>query len=435
MAPAAVRSVDLGAPLGDMVLPPLRSGEPYRSLLVLARLDGDPLGTAVLPVDPPGRVPRDRFVRALLRQLEAELHDAFSRRGVPLPDDLPAEGVPADAGRMGDATGPRPPVSVVIPTCCEPARLERCLESVLDCTYDDFEVIVVENRPGSGATSRMLAERFPGESRLRYLEEARVGSSFARNTGLAAAEGEVVAFADDDVLVDSGWVDRCAAALASPGDVACVAGLILPLELESDSQVLLEQFASFGKGFRRETYRLPESRTDHPLLPYTPGIIGSGANMAVRAEVLRRLGGFDVSLGGGTAAFGGEDLDVFVRLLLEGHAIAYEPRAIVWHRHPDGSARLDRQAYLYGVGLGALLAKQLLAGPRRVEFLRAVPAGVRYLRGPGSRKNVGKPPDYPARLERLERRGMAAGPFRYFLAVLRTAAKRRLRARGRLRWV
>ena len=93
-----------------------------------------------------------------------------------------------------------------MPTCANPGPLERCLRSILRSEYDDFEVIVVENRPRSADTARMLVERFARESRLRYVEEPRPSASLARNAGLASAEGEIVAFTDDDVVVDPLWL-------------------------------------------------------------------------------------------------------------------------------------------------------------------------------------------------------------------------------------
>jgi GT2 family glycosyltransferase len=306
---------------------------------------------------------------------------------------------------------------VVVTTCCNPVALERCLRSVFDCDYENFEVIVVENRPGSGATRQLLAASFAACPDLRYVEEPRPGLSRARNRGLAAAAGELVAFVDDDTLLDPNWIRRFAERFERGDDVDCVTGLIVPLELETDSQLLLEQFAGFGKGFRPRTYRLSDTDAGTPVYPYAPGAIGSGANTIVRRQVALALGGFDPSLGAGTPAAGGEDLDLYMRLMLGGHVIAYEPSAIVWHRHPDGPERLRRQVYRYGVGLGATLAKQLLRGPARQELLRAVPAGVRYATDAGSRKNAAKSAEYPRRLDWLERAGILVGPAAYALSA------------------
>jgi GT2 family glycosyltransferase len=414
VAPAAVRIVDLETPLVDLQLPVNELGEPYRSLMVVARLDGQPLGTASLDVAE-GGVSRSHLAVALQSQLEAELGKAFARRGLAVPALLPPEGIPArrDGGRAQPA---RRSVSVVVTTCGYTAAFERCLRSILASRYGDFEVIVVDNRPGAGFTRAMLSERFD-DARLKLVEEPRQGLSSARNAGLAAANGDLVAFTDDDVVVDSDWVGRSVEAFERAPDVACVTGLILPFRLESDSQLILEQFAAFSKGFDPRTLRLPDARDEYPLLPYTPGVIGSGANTMLRADVARRLGGFDADLGTGTVAAGGEDLDLYVRLLRGGHAVAYEPSAIVWHEHPDGSSRLRRQVFRYGVGLGAALAKQLFAGPGRRDLLRSVPAGIRYLREPTSRKNAGKAAEYPRRLNWLERLGMLLGPAAYLASV------------------
>jgi GT2 family glycosyltransferase len=425
VAPAAVRILDLEAPLPDVQLPVGRLGAPYESLLVVARLDGDPLGAATISVDPPGRVPCQRLEHGLRHQLEADGRAAFARRGLAFAPALPRAAVTGSRARARDTPARPCCVSVVVTTCCDPVTLERCLRSILGCDYDQFEVIVVENRPGSSATRRMVVERFADEPRVRYVEEPSQGLSRARNTGLNLAEGEVVAFTDDDVIVDSAWIRRCAEAFERADDVACVTGLILPLELETHSQLLLEQFATFGKGFRRRTYRLREARSADPLFPYTPGMIGSGANTVLRADVGRELGGFEASLGAGTPARGGEDLELYIRLLREGYAVAYEPGAIVWHEHPDGPARLRRQVYRYGVGLGAMLTQQLVVGPERSALLRAVPAGIRYARDPASRKNAAKTAGYPRRLDWLERVGMVIGPAAYLASALRAASRRR----------
>jgi GT2 family glycosyltransferase len=423
VAPAAVQIVDLEAPLSDLQLPLSDLEEPYRSLMVVARLEGEPLGVATFSVDGGGWVSRERLGDGLRHQLEAELEEAFDQRGLVLPEPLPRAGVPRvkEARR---ASARWRPVSVVVATCCNPEALERCLHSIFLSDYRDFEVIVVENRPGSSATRRMLAKRFPHATNLRYVEEPRVGVSRARNAGLALARGEIVAFTDDDVVVDPGWIRQSTEALERADDVACVTGLILPLGLEDDSQLLLEQFAGFGKGFHRHTYRLPEAREDNPLFPYTAGTMGSGASTVMRADVARQLAGFDTTLGPGTPTTGGEDLDLFIRVLRAGHAVAYEPSAIVWHRHPEGMPSLRRQVYRYGIGLGAMLEKQLIAGPERMELLRAVPAGLRYTRDPESRKNAGKPADYPSRLTWLERLGMLIGPAVYVLSALMALAQR-----------
>nr|MDT0667760.1 glycosyltransferase [Micromonospora sp. DSM 115978] len=105
------------------------------------------------------------------------------------------------------------------------------------------------------------------------------------------------------------------------------------------------------------------------------------ANFAFRADVLRELGGFDEALGAGTPTGGGDDLDAFLRVLLAGHALAYEPAALVWHSHRADLEQLRQQMFNYGSGLSAYLTKYVLAAGTRRRLLAALPAGVTHLRG------------------------------------------------------
>ena len=186
---------------------------------------------------------------------------------------------------------------------------------------------------------------------------------------------------------------------------------------------MFEQFAAFGKGLRAATFRLDDPPAGDALFPYNFGIFGSGANLAIGSDMLTALGGFDEALGAGTPAWGGEELDIFLRTLRLGASVTYDPRAIVWHEHPAGWPRLHRQAFRYGIGLGAILTKQLVEPAHRRELLRRVPLGVAHLLNPISRKNAGKGEGYPRRLDLLERLGMACGPVAYGRSRARLARR------------
>ncbi|MEN3279124.1 MAG: hypothetical protein V7607_264 [Solirubrobacteraceae bacterium] len=404
VTPAAVRIVDLDAPLADLALWSERLGAPYRSLLAIARLDGEPLGAVTLALSTDGRVSSGWLAEVIRRELESELRDALEHWGLDLPDPLPSDGIVRTSRERAARRTTRRSVSVVVTTCGAPAALERCLRSVLTCDYPDFEVIVVENRPRSRATARLLDEQFEDEPRLRYVEEARGGVSRARNAGLTHATGDVVVFTDDDVTFDPMWIRRCAAAL-DRSDVDCVTGLILPLELETEAQLRFERCACLGKGFRRQVFSLPEGRVTHSFFFFRPGAIGAGVNTALRTDVARELGGFDATLGAGTPALGGEDVDLYARLLRAGHTVVYDPSAVVWHEHPDAAPRVRRRPLRRGTALGAALTKQLIAGPERFALLRAVPPGVRY------------------ELDGAGRLGVAVGPVAYAASAVGAASE------------
>ncbi|HWE10036.1 MAG TPA: glycosyltransferase [Solirubrobacteraceae bacterium] len=419
-APVAVRVLDIDAPLGDLDLSYAYLGQGYRSLLAVVRLADDPVGVAAFAVDSGGRVTRAQLAGGLHRQLGRELDEAYARR-----DGEQRGKSSSDLRDFADSAdiGPTPSVSVVVRTRRNPSALERCLRSILDCDYDDLEVIVVESRPGSPDTARMLVEQFPAERRLRYVEEPHNSPSLARNLGLAKAEGEIIAFIDDEVVVDAGWLQASVTALLSERKIACVTGLILPLELESRGPLKLEQPAGLRNGFRRRVYRLHDVSDSNPLLPYAAAALGSGASIVMLTEVARALGGFDPALGPARPTIGGEDLDLLVRLLRAGHAVTYEPQAIVWYDHARRAHRLRGQVYRHGVRLGAVVGKHVIAGPQRLFFLRAAPAGLRRLHHSGSREDVRRPTEYPRHLTGLARLGMLVGAVAYVISAVLAEAR------------
>ena len=304
-------------------------------------------------------------------------------------------------------------VSVVVPTCADATAAVRCVKTIREHACGPLEVIVVENRPAKSDVRCALTEAFGPDSGVRYVEEPTPGLSRARNAGLAEATGGIVAFVDDDVVVDHRWLEALREAFAACPEATCVTGLIEPLGLGTRAESLLDQYATFGKGLTRRVYRLDAPPDDVPLFPYTAGHFGSGANMAFRREALLGLGGFDPYLGAGTHARGGEDLDICIRLILSGQTLVYEPRAIVRHRHLDTIRLLHRKVFSYGIGLGALTAKHLTSGPNRSRPIRLIPAGIRYLVSRESRKNATKGPDFPRRLDVIEWIGLALGPIAY----------------------
>jgi glycosyltransferase involved in cell wall biosynthesis len=325
---------------------------------------------------------------------------------------------------MEHADAPRS-VSVIITTRGNPPTLERCLRSVLRSDYEDFEVIVVDHGPPSADTARILVTQFPGELRLRYLEEPWSSASMARNIGLARAEAMIVAFIDDDFVVDAQWLRNSVEALLGEDDVVCVTGRSASPQVHDAVRFAPELT---GEDSSRRTYRRSDTHNGHPLLAHTAGGLGSGAGMVMLTDIGRALGGFDLALGPATPACGGEQIDLLVRLLRSGYTISYEPRAIIWREHPAHAEAPRRQIYRYGIGLGAIISKRLMAGPERRGWLRAMAAAVRYSRDPSPRQHGDTPTRYPLRLRWLMRLGMLLGPFAYLWSAF-LARARRLRGR------
>lgn len=379
-----IRVVELELTTSQLTPEP-KSGD---NVLALVRLHGRPIGVvyAAAVTDPTEALP------------------AFARH------EFAAELEHQESVALRRLAAPPPSLSVIVATRERPLSLERCLDSLLALDYPDVEIIVVDNAPATSATAQLILAR--RDDRVRYVVAHRHGLANAHNRGIAAASGELLAFTDDDVVVDRGWAKALAEAFAAVPRAGCVTGLIMPAELETRAQAMLERRGGFAKGFKLTEYHVDDPGA-HPLFPFTAGRLGSGANMAFRARSLRAMGGFDGALGTGTPARGGDDLLAFFRTAVSGHSIVYQPGALVWHHHRREPQALARQAFGYGVGLGAYLAATVAREPgTALGLLRRLPAGAIYaLRD--SRPDAADPAAWPARLARLERLGLVCGPFAY----------------------
>jgi GT2 family glycosyltransferase len=373
---------------------------PGESVFGLVRLHGRPMGVLTARIGPAGQGPVELVKLAWERFADA-VSEHFER------DE--AAGGSCARGRARALLDP-PVVSVIVATRERTASLARCLDSLLRMPYPNLDIIVVDNDPAGPATEQLIAERYP--SAVRYAVEPRRGLASAHNRGLELATGSILAFTDDDVVVDPDWAAALVEAFRARPRAGCVTGLILPAQLATEPQAMLERRGGFAKGFRliEHTATSPDA---HPLFPFTAGRLGSGANMAFTAEALDAIGGFDPSLGAGTYARGGDDLLAFFRTATAGYSVVYQPDALVWHHHRREAEALARQAYGYGVGLGAYLTAALVRQPRMLGPLAGkLPRGIAYALG-NSRVDEADPQAWPAHLARLERYGLCYGPVAY----------------------
>lgn len=413
-APVSIREVELSRPL-----PHLRRSPPDASRVrVLVRLHGHPLGESELDLLPSGIAP-SALAQALWTQHADAIRAHLRGDGLAAPTGVPASGLQMSVSEPRCQTERRrvnvygPHLSVVIATRDRTDSLLRTLRDLEDQDYPRFDVLVVDSAPSDYATARALHALDWTGPELRYLRLTEPGLAVAHNAALPHVRGSWVAFTDDDVEVDSGWLSAIAAGTLTRPDAGCVTGLLLPAELDTYAQALLEQFGGYARGFAPRTWSIHDEQAD-ALFPYTAGRFGSGANMAFRVGVLRELGGFDPAIGAGTLARGGDDLLGFLRVLRAGYALEYRPDAIVRHHHHRDVDALYRQITGYGVGLGAYLAAAVAADPTIGPDLlrRAVPAA-RHLISRSSPKNHAKSTNFPAVLTAAERRGLLSGPLAY----------------------
>jgi len=387
---------------------------------VLVRLHHKPLGFVTIPSSG-GAVDIELLRSTIWRNLAEHICRHLSKEGLPRPDHLPLEGLGCGDVCATEAPSRDPselPISVVLCTRDRPDALRTVLRTLLQVDYGAFEVLVVDNAPSSSATRECVKEFATTHPGIRYLVEARAGLSRARNAGLAAALYDWVAFTDDDVLVDSWWLRGVERGIRRGADVACVTGLVPPASLVAPSQRYFDERFSWTNSLVPRVYDLDKRQGDDALYPYRAGIFGTGANFAVDRRFVERIGGFDTALGAGTPTNGGEDLDMFLRVLLAGRAIAYESSGVIWHVHRADSEALCHQMYSYGLGFTAYLAKHVLDPTARWQVLKRVPLGTMHMirlwsRLRSSQEGVLRSPAN-AVYRRAELRGMIAGPRAYW---------------------
>jgi glycosyltransferase involved in cell wall biosynthesis len=248
-----------------------------------------------------------------------------------------------------------PSLSIAICTKDRAQRLARLLNFLQAITrasrFRSTEVLVVDNASIDDAT-RDTAARFPD---VRYAFEPRAGLDFARNAALQNANGELVAFLDDDVVVDRDWLQGLFAAWQSCPAAGGFTGLVMPYKLDTEAQIQFELRGGFGRGFEAKQFH--STSADNPLHPVGAGIVGAGCNMAFDRSLLLSLGGFDEALDTGAPLPGGGDLDIFYRVLRSGRTMVYEPRYAVYHEHRATIPQLRRQYWTWGLGFMAFLAK------------------------------------------------------------------------------
>ncbi|MBA3349432.1 MAG: glycosyltransferase family 2 protein [Actinobacteria bacterium] len=339
--------------------------EDYAGVMALVWSGGTPIGYARIPVKGGGCSARQ--IRSSIRaQLGRPLAKAsLCHRlgaGIASERDYTRDFDVTEEVRAGNE--PLPSMTVVICTRDRPQALDRCLGHIRRLRYPALDVVVVDNAPPNDTVRRLVQEKYPD---FRYIREPQQGLGRARNAALDHSRGEIVAFTDDDCAPDPSWAESIGRVFADDQQTMAVTGLVVPFELETPAQILFEQSGGFGRGFEHRRWQLRAREANH----LGAGRFGTGANMAFRRSVFLSIGDFDVALGAGTPTEGGEDLDMFFRVLEEGYALVYEPRAVVRHVHRRDLEGLQRQLEGHGTGLYAYFVRSALMYPnRRVQLLR-----------------------------------------------------------------
>jgi GT2 family glycosyltransferase len=216
-----------------------------------------------------------------------------------------------------------PPVSVVVASYNGERTLELCLQSLQKLNYPEYEVILVDD--GSTDRTQQICRRF---SYLRYFRhDKNQGLSVARNTGIAAARGEIVAFTDSDCRADEDWLYYLVGSLLNSEFTGVGGHNLLPPE---DSWIAAAVMVSPGGPAH---VMLTDRVAEH--IP--------GCNMAFYKWALEEIGGFDPIF-----RKAGDDVDVCWRLQQQGYTLGFSPAGFVWHYRRATVRDYVKQQYGYG---------------------------------------------------------------------------------------
>src|SRR5438876_931778 len=230
---------------------------------------------------------------------------------------------------------PRTPfVSVIVCSYNGGATLAACLDSLGKLNYSHYEVILVDD--GSTDDTACTAAQFPW---VRYIHQSNHGLSHARNTGAAAAKGDVLAYTDSDCMVDADWLYYLIGTLVS-GDYAGVGGP----NITPPAQDWIQACVAAAPG-----------GPNHVLLTDTVAEHIPGCNMAFYRWAFESMGGFDPEY-----RKAGDDVDFCWRIQQAGWVIAFSPAAIVWHYRRFTLRAFLKQQDGYGEAESLLRFKHLI---------------------------------------------------------------------------
>lgn len=245
-----------------------------------------------------GLTHRDRYPKPAL----ASVRTAFAE--APFPPNLPW-----------------PRISVIVCSHNGARTIRDCLEGLGRLTYPDFEVILVDD--GSADATAAIAAEYD----CRLIRTENRGLSSARNTGLAVATGEIVAYIDDDAYPDPHWLTYLAATFLSTTHAGVGGPNIAPP----------------GDGPVAACIDNAPGNPTHILLSDWEAEHIPGCNMAFRKASLQAIGGFDPQF-----RVAGDDVDVCWRLQEWGGTLGFSPAAMVWHHRRDSLRTYWNQQRGYG---------------------------------------------------------------------------------------
>ena len=216
-------------------------------------------------------------------------------------------------------------ISVIIPVHNGESTIEKCLDSIIDQSISEFEVVVVDNA-SNDATRDLIGVYSIKDPRIKYVFEGRKGRGHARARGIECSNGSIMAWTDSDCVVPHNWLEQ----------------LTGPI-LRGEEMVVQGNEDSIGSGYWSTQTQLAGQRYMDDQVKQPPYIDHVDTkNLAIRRDLLLEIGGFDSRLKSS------EDFELKIRLKKAGKRIFYMRDLYVKHHHRERFRELFRRRFEQG---------------------------------------------------------------------------------------
>ncbi len=243
-----------------------------------------------------------------------------------------------------------PFVSIVVATYNGEIYIVDCIESLMSQSYppERREIIVIIDPKTSDHTEEILS-KYP----ITIMIGAQGGPASCRNEGVERANGEIIAFIDDDSTADKNWLEKLIMNYSNP-EIGGVGGK--PVDPKQGAFHEYNQIVSGLSGFEKQTKKVDVTKESYRTLPTS--------NVSYLKDVFVKIGGFDTKFKRAAS----EDRDLLWRILKKGYRLIYDPTAISYHYGDPSTFR-------------TLVRKTYVMGQERVLFYRKHPDFFKYVKG------------------------------------------------------
>jgi len=250
-----------------------------------------------------------------------------------------------------------PYVSIIIPARNAEKTIKKCLDSVLNLDYKNYEVIVIDD--GSEDRTPEILENY--KDKIKIIKNIKaLGPSQSRNMAVKEAKGEYLAFTDADCFVDKSWLTELISGFKE-SKIVSVGGI---QEIPKDETEFGRKVSEFFKkiGFISDYMHIAK-RKESVEVNHNPS-----CNVMYRKDIFLEENGFLENL------WPGEDVELDYRLRKKGYKIIFNPKAIVYHYRPSNLKSFLKMMYRYGWAQGFLVKKYGIF--RKIQILPFLTLGI-----------------------------------------------------------